>query len=262
MTKIKKYLFFLIGISLIILYSSQIFALEESTESFFDVGGIRCELTSSTASWVNSTSGLTINAMNNCRVYAIAGIVDPCCPSGLYCNSTGSCVNSSDKHFCSDYTSRDECREDSLNLAINSLPNSSVCETTETYKSGSKQCVNVTECGCKWKNSECVLFFNSTVNCVDGSSSNRGYCEWSFGNYQFNCNTSLNNIIYTATAVWQGSNSNSIERAACTDIREEYPCVSSAKLGFFNFTNLIITILAIFLIYYFYITTHKTIKKR
>jgi len=258
MIKMKKTLLF----SLVILFSLSfysVYALEASTESYFDLSGIICVATTSNASWYNSTSSITLgSAMNQCNKYSSSGIPD-CCPSGYSCNASGRCINSSEKHTCKDYDNKYECEHDLLSVSMNTIKNPSICGVSGIYNDGSKKCVDYTTCACEWKSNKCTNYFNVSTNCDDGSKTGKGYCSWTPGTYQDNCNNSINTIYFKSVATWIGV-IDSYYYPNCIDFEETYPCGNVVKLGFFNFTNLIIAVLALFLVYYFYITTKKDFK--
>ena len=231
--------------------ASLVSGLSYQTGVDFTTGTYTCERTSTTATWVKSDTNQRWNvpAQANCSAFS-HNEVSSCCMNGWTCNATsGLCVDGSRITDCTKYSTQSACESDDMGVGIVSITNSSSCGLSSYFSYNGEVCVNLTNCGCVWDNSNCSAKKEYTLECPGGTQG-LGNCTWStFSITNEDCSNGDSPIVISSVATWQqGSMSRPVD---CSNLTRDYPCVSTAKLPFFSSTGFILSGLSIIFIYFF-----------
>jgi len=210
------------------------------------------------------TEQVTDNA-HNC--YNDNGIPNQrCCPENKgECitevgDDFGKCAGLPHPYLCSDYTldRYGGVENDVMNACNNAQPTTAqrsidlmtgeddYCGSTLSEIIGGNTCwYAISNCRCEWANSECQPAFSRTNTECSGGSGDVGSCVFSSIQALDDCENSGFKI-YSWTATWSGTG---IAPEECIEGDKRIRCENEVKLSFFNWINLVISLLIIFGIY-------------
>lgn len=247
-------------LSLIFLLSlcslSCVFAdIMEVTYSNFFTGGIKCDRTSTTATWLNVSSGEVVNAALNCRLYtAIYG--EDCCPLfNNICIDDGTCRGSGS--FCNDFRSPYQCAGTGDAIARATLGPKLGLYCGEIYVNSTNGCEYGVSCKCRW-NSVTESCNDTVMNYtfIEGGLCHSGRCEIT-SEIQNNCDNPLGNVVSKQVAIWFGGSPD----VSCQNKTVPLVCPSVGRLDFTNNVGLAI-IIALIILIYLYIYRKKKLASR
>lgn len=235
--------------------------------------------------WVNP-SVTSFNSINNCYnregVDRNGDLKTECCPFGYTCNNASSpakCIFEP-RDRCEDFTTQNDCLDDDghSTMAIKELDPIidkgkfvGGCEGfNEPY---GNLCYQYLSCKCEWnaKNNTCNpvsrhkvshvttnkiqnfdydnLPSNISSICNSQGEPTTGKCVFDF-TYSGSCLDGDEFIIRSWTAFFETNAASANNPDYCVDGSDSIPCERVVKLEFFNFVNLIITILTLVTIYF------------
>lgn len=241
-------------LALAIFLTSFVSAQEVLTFTDFTTGSIVCSAYSTGAFWNNSILNIAIpitDADANCNISAFNRAITCCPTSKAHCNTEiGKCEDGNLITDCSKYHAAADCEIDDMDVGIVSVENSSNCGLSSYFVFGGELCTNKTDCGCFWEGSatgHCSAKKIYTTECPTSGGHHHGNCTWSmFSSSNQDCQNINLPISIFSSASWTGSGERPTE---CRNISRTYPCVSVEKLPFFTFSNLLVSLLTIAVIY-------------
>jgi len=136
-------------------------------------------------------------------------------------------------NFCWDIKTESSCNNANSEIAVGSVPDSSICSKRTTYFIGIDQCTNMTSCHCVWANGKCNPGVDFSAVCVNNPPVAVGECSWAVS-MENKCSSSENNILIKYKANWLPAGSQTTSDKDCKDDQRIYPCVGVEKLGFFD----------------------------
>jgi len=177
-------------------------------------------------------------------------------------------------NYCSDITNQTSCNDYSFSklFAVNEMASKgfSLCSTHTNCLApdGSEDPDNYSiSCDCAWNSSSNICYAAPTytfINNCSMSCARQGswLCTFTSSPLINKCNSSLNIMELDSVAQWTG-NSSCIP-SSCANHVAYYPCPNTAKLPFFDNSGLVLTVLAIILIYLYlmYLRKHRRSKNK
>lgn len=219
-----------------------------------------CSIQGGQSSWITNQG--STSSLNDCYNSNSAN-GNYCCPSGYSCtqqsgSSQYKCVPGG-ASICSDYTTKTACEGYSSAVAEESVSEASngvlACgEVTNNYEEDGKFYREIIDnCKCVWNTGnggQCQSAYDTIKECVDGSCGEQtiGSCTTEIALSEDLCSTSQRIKIYNINSQWTGSGE---APQTCKSTTIEVGCVdfSQVKLPFYDYWQLIITLLIISGIY-------------
>jgi len=211
-----------------------------------------CSNNNINATWVNIvTNEREVVGLNDVKCNKYGPV---CCPIGLSCMDDGKCAKSGPT--CDAFPQNQNssaCRSPEPNSAIpkNTLTASAISidscgNTSYYYNSTGSLCADTSYCECYWENNACNVRIRQSAICMGGNPNGKdiGECRFMANNLQNFCNSTLSKIIAKVTATRINNYVGS-----CANSTREYPCPATTEMPFFNFTSLIISLIALIAIY-------------
>jgi len=230
---------------------------------------LECRHNTTDAYWFNTSTNTMIGSLNpNCHLYEdITG--EACCPTvNNICRDNGECRGSG--YFCSDFNTSSSCNSAGTTIALNSVPNSSICGVSKEFWKGLDVCYNFTSCKCSWSSTTgtCLSASNYSTKCFNSSGAlvfneELGTCSWDITKKQDNCNSTKSNIIYRGIATWISSLMPKAPKPAwCLAYEKTLLCPSTVKLSFVSNISLVIGVLLLIIVYVYLIKKRKNSFKK
>jgi hypothetical protein len=220
--------------------------------------------------WIDPSTGEKVSSMNNCNrplgVDLNGDLMPNCCPSGYACESD-KCVPS-DINFCEDYKTQSDCdgqdAYDELDDSLEGLD----CDYLGSY---GDDCSKFMSCKCFWnsgtgkceaKAKEKIRMLNPNYEVFETTAAADPFCP-------AHPATTLDACSFAFTYTGDCSDGDEYIRrdwtatgtlSFCQNGNDIIACAQLVRLDFFNWINLVITILALIGIYGFYF--NKKTKER
>lgn len=228
---------------------------------------LECRNNATSAYWFNTSTNTNLgDASNACLRFAdITG--EACCPTKNNICDNGKCHGLG--YFCSDFNTSSSCTNAGSVVALNSVPNASICGASkEFFNQRLDVCYNFTNCKCYWDSAikTCLSSSSYSMKCYNAtglvSSDDLGTCYWEITKKQDNCNTTKSNIIYQAVAKWISSMvPKALQPKWCASYEKILQCPSTVKLSFVSDMSLILGVLLLIIVYVYLAKKRKVVKK-
>jgi hypothetical protein len=272
-SKLKYSLLFMIFVLICVNFSNVLANQWASRDTQYTALGESCSRGNNYAYWIKTTpTGTTSTVINLSIVFNSTGSVGNCsewqnitrticCPEGYQCSINGKCIEEI-KNPCEDFTNRQDCEntniistgdnpaerffrfmrdEQNLNVYNNKCRN----EGGDVYMEveGGQLCRDFSKCLCAWEASSCKAKYDDYAVCANGNRYKNTSCYYEVANIDNQCETLGKTII--TYKVTPSPPSKNCEIPA----PREVSCSAIAVVPFFNFTNLIISLLSILTVY-------------
>lgn len=241
---------------------------DEVSKNLIISGGVECGYNGQR--WINNSNPLapailanTTGANSNCYNPLAgnpSGTESPmCCPLGYECTekspSETDPITGWKVHFCNftgynacwDITDREGCTNATEAVVENSFSVlGQSCDNSESWIEPADTCYNKTICSCVWNTiyNNCSADVKKSKVCNStGTIGTPSVCEFIPESVDNKCNET-GYIYMKVKALVRGTD------PECVDQTKAIPCDQIAKLGFFDFRNFIMVIIALFVIYY------------